>query len=65
MAVLADCWHWTSVTWSPRKACASVIENNADGRPGSNPIDRHIRYLCVESKSHGWRSLVGCSPWGR
>ena len=22
------------------------------------------QYSCLE-KSHGWRSLVGCSPWGR
>ena len=22
-----------------------------------------LRYSCLE-KSHGWRSLVGCSPWG-
>ena len=23
-----------------------------------------LRYSCLE-KSHGWRSLVGYSPWGR
>ena len=23
-----------------------------------------LQYCCPE-KSHGWRSLVGCSPWGR
>ena len=23
-----------------------------------------LQYSCLE-KSHGWRSLVGCSPWGR
>ena len=22
-----------------------------------------LQYSCLE-KSHGWRSLVGCSPWG-
>ena len=37
--------------------------------PGFHP--RHgegdgtpLQYSCLE-KSHGWRSLVGCSPWGR
>ena len=23
-----------------------------------------LQYSCLE-KSHGWRSLVGCGPWGR
>ena len=23
-----------------------------------------LQYSCLE-KSHGWKSLVGCSPWGR
>ena len=23
-----------------------------------------LQYSCLE-KSHGWRSLVGCNPWGR
>ena len=26
--------------------------------------DPSLQYSCLE-KSHGWRSLVGCSPWGR
>ena len=23
-----------------------------------------LQYSCLPAKSHGWRSLVGCSPWG-
>ena len=23
-----------------------------------------LQYSCLESQSHGWRSLVGCGPWG-
>ena len=29
------------------------------GESNGNPV----QYSCLE-KSHGWRSLVGCSPWG-
>ena len=25
----------------------------------------NLRYVLLPGKSHGWRSLVGCSPWGR
>ena len=30
-------------------------------------VDDAIQYLIItyKGKSHGWRSLVGCSPWGR
>ena len=31
---------------------------NASSRDGTP-----LQYSCLE-KSHGWRSLVGCSPWG-
>src|SRR5574340_143775 len=26
---------------------------------------RHPTPVLLPGKSHGWRSLVGCSPWGR
>ena len=32
----------------------------APGEGNGNPL----QYSCLE-KSHGWRSLVGYSPWGR
>ena len=25
----------------------------------------HSTSVLLPGKSHGWRSLVGCSPWGR
>ena len=36
------------------KMCPEIGEGNG------NPL----QYSCLE-KSHAWRSLVGCSPWGR
>ena len=43
------------------------------GRPGFNPWIRKIPWrrkwqptpVLLSGKSHGWRSLVGYSPWGR
>ena len=32
------------------------MESQGNGTP--------LQYSCLE-KSHGWKSLVGCSPWGR
>ena len=36
---------------------------------GSRPFPRrrqwHPTPVLLPGKSHGWRSLVGCSPWGR
>ena len=29
------------------------------------PVLRHSTPVLLPGKSHGWRSLVGCSPWGR
>ena len=28
-------------------------------------MDRFSTPVLLPGKSHGWRSLVGCSPWGR
>ena len=36
--------------------------DNGDNTDKGGPADR--QYSCLE-KSHGRRSLVGCSPWGR
>ena len=35
--------------------------------PGINPRRRQWKPtpILLPGKSHGWRSLVGCSPWGR
>ena len=29
------------------------------------PRNKHLLPVLLPRKSHGWRSLVGCSPWGR
>ena len=53
---------------SQRKAMPKNIQTTTQlhsfhmlaGEGNSNPL----QYFCLE-KSHGWRSLVGYSPWGR
>ena len=32
---------------------------------GLTPAKWHPTPVLLPGKSHGWRSLVGCSPWGR
>ena len=32
---------------------------------GEVPLEWHPTPVLLPGKSHGWRSLVGCSPWGR
>ena len=39
-----------------QRFCASLF-----GEGSGNPL----QYSCLKNQSHGWRSLVGCSPWGR
>ena len=53
----------------------TLIQLSADGRGGAsisawgNPAlwrrQWHPTPVLLPGKSHGWRSLVGCSPWGR
>ena len=44
-------WNLLSYLWF-----CSLQFGEGNGKP--------LQYSCLE-KSHGWRSLVGCSPWGR
>ena len=37
----------------------------AQGSPWNLHIHIYIAPVLLPGKSHGWRSLVGCSPWGR
>ena len=57
-------------------SCGSVVNNlpanagDAGSIPGlgRSPGERrqwHPTPVLLPGKSHGWRSLVGCSPWGR
>ena len=39
-----------------RKDCSRIISRRRQWHP--TPV-------LLSGKSHGWRSLVGCSPWGR
>jgi len=46
--------------------CKEAEENNKLGKT-SDPFWRrqwHPTPVLLPGKSHGWRSLVGCSPWG-
>ena len=64
-----------------RKLAAADFPGGSDGKasaynvgyPGFNPWVRKIPWrrkwqptpVFLPGKSHGWRSLVGYSPWGR
>ena len=60
--------HRVGHDWSDLAAAAAQC-----GRPGFNPWVRKILWrrkwqptpVLLPGKSHGWRSLVGYSPWGR
>ena len=40
--------------------CISVVLAALIGEFNGTPL----QYSCLKSQSHGWRSLVGCGPWG-
>ena len=42
-----------------------AIENKATVNIGIWRRQWHPTLVLLPGKSHGWRSLVGCSPWGR
>ena len=47
--------------------CKEIAENNRMGKTRDLFRRRqwHPTPVLVPGKSHGWRNLVGCSPWGR
>ena len=47
--------------------CKEIEENNRMGKTRDVFWRRqwHPTPVLLPGKSHGWRSLVGCSPWGR
>ena len=47
--------------------CKEIEENNRMGKTRDLFQRRqwHPTPVLLPGKSHGWRSLVGCSPWGR
>ena len=48
--------------WDPWLTLWSHHHNNYNG---SHRRQWHPTPVLLPGKSHGWRSLVGCSPWGR
>ena len=46
--------------------CKEIEENNRMGKTRDLFQKRqwHPTPVLLPGKSHGWRSLVGCSPWG-
>ena len=54
--------HSKTMVWPYRHAFACGIDN-----PSPKQLRRqwHPTPVLLPGKSHGWRSLVGCSPWGR
>ena len=61
---------WLRAGWSsPSTAvCRSCFIFACQGRLCLPPVTvtfNHPTPVLLPGKSHGWRSLVGCSPWGR
>jgi len=40
------------------------VLGRSPGEGNSNPLQYSSTPVLLPGKSHGWRSLVGCSPWG-
>ena len=45
---------WQAIVHGVTKSCIRL-----------NDLQWHPTPVLLPGKSHGWRSLVGCSPWGR
>ena len=69
----------SGIYWVPPLACGTPLVAQTVkhvrlqcGRPGFNPWVETISWrrkwqptpVFLPGKSHGWRNLVGCSPWG-
>ena len=42
-----------------------LVSNFTSLYPSNRKRQWHPTPVLLPGKSHGWRSLVGCSPWGR
>ena len=49
------------ITFLPRSKCLLILQLHSP----SQRRQWHPTPVLLPGKSHGWRSLVGCSPWGR
>ena len=63
-----------AVDWAPWRQRPSLTHNSPERPNGSRPLEGQERVrrrqwppapVLLPGKSHGQRSLVGCSPWGR
>ena len=45
--------------WQVSKSSPAGTEGDLEGIQW-----RHLTPILLSGKSHGWRSLIGCSPWG-
>ena len=68
MSLLFNTLSRLAITFLPRSKHLLVIQEIRNYNP-PYPIPRrrqwHPTLVLLPGKSHGWRSLVGCSPWGR
>ena len=61
---------WGSSSWSCERPGSPTDFSHANWGP-RHLARSHVLYpwhptpVLLPGKSHGWRSLVGCSPWGR
>ena len=48
-----------------RRVLATTGPRQCESECATRSRQRHPTPVLLPGKSHGWRSLVGCSPWGR
>ena len=53
------------VQFSPVQFSRSVVSDSLRPCELQHARQWHPTPVLLSGKSHGWRSLVGCSPWGR
>ena len=61
--ILSQWWHNSSNSTNQRSFSISATFRSS--RAGISRRQWHPTPVLLPEKSHGWRSLVGCSPWGR
>ena len=55
----------TLVVQNPPANAGDVRDSDLTSGLRRSPGEGHPTLVLLPGKSHGWRSLVGCSPWGR
>ena len=57
--------YWSGVPLPPHWEVQISIKKKGGNHQLAHPTQWHPTPVLLPGKSHGWRSLVGCSPWGR